>query len=125
MNFPSPKASYLASRRHVQASGSRVFPGRPPCEGDHLSRCQEEDGESNQSVNRYNELINHKKSTGQIAPCLVADTMDSMNGFENKAVETAIKEAASTAFAGIYADSMTVFARCLFVFLCFQGQMKQ
>ena len=34
---------------------------------------------------------------------MVADTMISMNGFENEVIETAIKEVAVTAFAGIHA----------------------
>ena len=36
-------------------------------------------------------------------PCMVADAMNSMNGFENGINETAIKEAACTAFGGIHA----------------------
>jgi len=34
---------------------------------------------------------------------MVADTMISMNGFEDEVIETAIKDVAGTAFAGIHA----------------------
>ncbi|OAX34805.1 cytochrome P450 [Rhizopogon vinicolor AM-OR11-026] len=47
----------------------------------------------------YNGLTqNHSQSSGQMPPCLVADTMNRMSGFENEVVEAAIKEAACIAF---------------------------
>ncbi|OAX37164.1 cytochrome P450 [Rhizopogon vinicolor AM-OR11-026] len=46
------------------------------------------------------QMVKEKMSNGQVPPCMVADTMNRMNGFEDEVVETAIKEAASIAFAG-------------------------
>ena len=51
-----------------------------------------------------NHLTNRKQSNGQVPPCLVADTMNRMNGFENEVIETAIKEAAALTFAGTQAE---------------------
>ncbi|OAX32553.1 cytochrome P450 [Rhizopogon vinicolor AM-OR11-026] len=48
--------------------------------------------------------VTDRMSNGQMPPCLVADTMNRMNGFENKVIENAVKEAASFAFAGICAE---------------------
>ncbi|OAX34801.1 cytochrome P450 [Rhizopogon vinicolor AM-OR11-026] len=44
------------------------------------------------------QYVTDRMSDGQMPPCLVADTMNRMNGFENKIIENAIKEAASLAF---------------------------
>jgi hypothetical protein len=50
-------------------------------------------------------------------PCLVADSMNSMGGFENDIVETAIKEAASVAFAGIYIKALSPLAFAIKIML--------
>jgi hypothetical protein len=43
--------------------------------------------------------MNLEQSNGHLPPCTVADTMNRMNGFEDKVIENAIKETASIAFA--------------------------
>ncbi|OAX34799.1 cytochrome P450 [Rhizopogon vinicolor AM-OR11-026] len=45
------------------------------------------------------QYVRDRMSNGKMPPCLVADTMNRVNGFENKVIENAVKEAASTAFA--------------------------
>ncbi|OAX36487.1 cytochrome P450 [Rhizopogon vinicolor AM-OR11-026] len=44
------------------------------------------------------QYVTDRMSNGQMLPCLVADTMNRMNGFENKVIENAVKEAACIAF---------------------------
>ncbi|KAG1738486.1 cytochrome P450 [Suillus lakei] len=39
--------------------------------------------------------VNERMSTGDAAPCLVTDTLNKMNGFEDDGIATAVKEAAS------------------------------
>ncbi|OAX39721.1 cytochrome P450 [Rhizopogon vinicolor AM-OR11-026] len=56
--------------------------------------------------------VKNRMSTGQVSPCLVADNLNRMNGFDDIS-ENAVKEAACIAFA---AASETTFST-LFVFL--------
>ena len=69
-------------------------------------------------------LQDNKQSNGEVPSCIVADTMISMNGFENEVIETAIKEVAGTAFAGIHAVALFQLVANFLTFLR-QRRMKR
>ncbi|OAX35687.1 cytochrome P450 [Rhizopogon vinicolor AM-OR11-026] len=48
------------------------------------------------------QYVKERMSNREMPACVVADTMNSMNGFENEVIEAAIKEAACIAFAGAH-----------------------